>query len=228
MGALRAVNHLLYGSDAFDWALRLLVGVDLFKMGVPVVLLMYVWLRPRDPDPGVEVVLRSALAVLVAIALGRLLQDTLPWRERPVLALHGFPFPTLGGLTTHGDSSSFPSDHAVLSFAIATAIFAFSCRLGLVAYAWAALIVCLPRMYFGYHYLTDLLAGAVVGVLATALVLRLPVPEGLRARLRRLDARAPVALTLGCFLLGFEMLGLFQGVRGVLRAARDVVTALYG
>lgn len=68
---------------------------------------------------------------------------------------------------------SFPSGHATLSFAIATAI-ADIPHIGLpvvcVAYAIAATISA-GRVAVRAHYVTDVLAGAVVGTVVTSLVL---------------------------------------------------------
>ena len=60
---------------------------------------------------------------------------------------------------------SFPSGHTSASFAAATAIYAIDRRWGAAAYVLAALIG-FSRLYLGVHFPTDVLAGAVVGILA--------------------------------------------------------------
>ena len=60
---------------------------------------------------------------------------------------------------------SFPSGHTSASFAAATAIYAIDRRWGVAAYVLAALIG-FSRLYLGVHFPTDVLAGAVVGILA--------------------------------------------------------------
>jgi len=61
------------------------------------------------------------------------------------------------------DSWSFPSGHTSSSFAFATAVFANNKKWGIGAYVLAALIG-FSRIYLGVHYCTDVLAGAVLGV----------------------------------------------------------------
>jgi decaprenylphosphoryl-5-phosphoribose phosphatase len=82
-------------------------------------------------------------------------------RPRPVLE----GLPPLGGAPS---SLSFPSAHAFASFAVATAMFRVD-----PATAGALLIalaLSLGRPYLGMHYPSDVLAGALLGVLLGLLV----------------------------------------------------------
>jgi membrane-associated phospholipid phosphatase len=76
-------------------------------------------------------------------------------RPRPVLE----GLPPLGGAPS---SLSFPSAHALSSFAVATAMFRVDPATA-AAFA-AALALSLGRPYLGMHYPSDVLAGAVLGV----------------------------------------------------------------
>jgi undecaprenyl-diphosphatase len=65
---------------------------------------------------------------------------------------------------------SFPSDHATASIAI-TATFLFHGLLWRsLAFLTGALLVCVSRVYVGTHYVTDMLGGAVTGIIAAAAV----------------------------------------------------------
>lgn len=64
---------------------------------------------------------------------------------------------------------SFPSGHTSSSFTAATAIFLFHRRGGAVAYVLAALIA-FSRLYFYVHFPTDVLTGAVLGILCAVLI----------------------------------------------------------
>lgn len=61
---------------------------------------------------------------------------------------------------------SFPSSHTVTGFASAAAIWLAERRWGIAAFAAAAMIG-LSRVYLYVHYPTDVLAGAVLGILVT-------------------------------------------------------------
>jgi membrane-associated phospholipid phosphatase len=64
----------------------------------------------------------------------------------------------------------FPSGHVsgATAFLLCTALFLRSRRTGLFAIVWVPLMA-LSRMYLGRHFLADVLAGVVVGLVATAL-----------------------------------------------------------
>jgi membrane-associated phospholipid phosphatase len=82
-------------------------------------------------------------------------------RPRPVLE----GLPPLGGAPS---SLSFPSAHALSSFAVATAMFRVdSATAGALL---VALAISLGRPYLGMHYPSDVLAGALLGVLLGLIV----------------------------------------------------------
>ena len=92
-------------------------------------------------------------------------------------------------------SYSFPSGHTGTSFAAATVIALMPIRRRWKALAWAtAVLMAFSRLYLNVHYPTDVLAGAVLGVLYALAV----VAVGKRVKTRwfpngddSLDDRAP-------------------------------------
>ena len=80
------------------------------------------------------------------------------------------PFTSHAGiheLITHSAGQSFPSDHALASFAIALAILVFVSRpWGALLFAFAALIA-FARVYVGVHYPGDVLGSLLIAGLAT-------------------------------------------------------------
>lgn len=96
----------------------------------------------------------------IAIALNYLVKLIVK-RPRPVLE----GLPPLGGAPS---SLSFPSAHATSGFAVATAMSRVE-PLGALAFL-LALALALGRPYLGMHYPSDVLAGAVLGVLLGLIV----------------------------------------------------------
>lgn len=67
-------------------------------------------------------------------------------------------------LIPHPEGFSFPSGHTGASFAAAAALFFGKNRMGAVAFILAALIG-FSRIYLYVHYPTDVLAGAMLGIM---------------------------------------------------------------
>lgn len=58
---------------------------------------------------------------------------------------------------------SFPSSHTATCFAMATTIYLFHKRLGVVAYVYASLVA-FSRMYLYVHYPSDIIGGIALGI----------------------------------------------------------------
>ncbi|MBP3605803.1 MAG: phosphatase PAP2 family protein [Clostridia bacterium] len=63
---------------------------------------------------------------------------------------------------------SFPSRHAFSAFAIAVAMLAFDLSFGFLLLGLSA-VLCVCRFLLGIHFIRDLVAGALIGVLSSAL-----------------------------------------------------------
>jgi undecaprenyl-diphosphatase len=65
---------------------------------------------------------------------------------------------------------SFPSDHATAAFAVAATFLLHGLRRRGVVFLAFALVIGISRIYIGTHYVSDVLGGAVTGILAAAAV----------------------------------------------------------
>ena len=105
---------------------------------------------------------RAGVAMLLALAagyvIGNLCIKELVMRPRPFVT-HS----DLTALLDPGDPWSFPSGHALSSFAAATALWCFHKKTGVLALGLAALIA-FSRLYASVHYPTDVLAGMLIGI----------------------------------------------------------------
>ena len=103
---------------------------------------------------------RAGVAMLLALAagyvIGNLCIKELVMRPRPFVT-HS----DLTALLDPGDPWSFPSGHALSSFAAATALWCFHKKTGVLALVLAALIA-FSRLYASVHYPTDVLAGMLI------------------------------------------------------------------
>jgi undecaprenyl-diphosphatase len=81
-------------------------------------------------------------------------------RPRPFQKLPG-----LVNLVAPQDAFSFPSGHTAAAFMICSIIGCCYPSIVLPAYIWASLVG-ISRIYLGVHYPTDVLAGAILGILS--------------------------------------------------------------
>ena len=120
-------------------------------------------------------------------------------------------------------NSSFPSDHAVLFFALATGILFASRRAGWFTMVYVSTIICLPRVFIGEHYATDILAGAAIGIsmayVANCGSIRSPLAN---CALQWLDEK-PGQFYCFSFFLTYVMATLFNPVLDLLKAANLII-----
>ena len=96
------------------------------------------------------------------------------FRERPFLA-HPIAHPWI-----NSSDASFPSDHASASFAIAFAVLMIDPLVGALYLAFAT-IISVGRLFIGAHYPGDVIAGLLVGLTASLVVMKLAMPLLVRA-----------------------------------------------
>ncbi len=222
------VNSFVNQSETFDRALAVLVHLNAFKGAEITSLLWYVWLVPdrRISDPR-SVFLPSVIGAFAAIILARGLQHLLPYSYRP---LHdpALDFAVPAGINPNilADASSFPSDHTVLYFAVATAIFLANRQAGIFAYVWTVVFTCLPRLYVGFHYPSDLLAGAAIGVFIMWAAFKTPWPAYIPNFLRGWEERHATSLHVLVFLFAISLATTFNEPRTVMKFAIYVSTGI--
>ncbi len=154
MNSLDSGLHGLAGrSTALDGAARFAAGT--LPYIIEVVVIIGLWRRRAALRAGAAAV----LGVLAALGVGSLL--TAAWaRPRPFVAEHFTP------LVAHAPDASFPSDHLLALGALSMAAWLAWHMVGLVAGGLAA-VVAAARAVTGVHYLSDVVAGFVLGAALT-------------------------------------------------------------
>ena len=140
-----------------DAVARVLVS-DFFVPVMGSLVLFGLWLHGRGPERfrNQLVTIAGASSVGVANAVTALINAQF-FRPRPFLDNE------LTLLFYEPTDSSFPSNAAAVGFALATAVFLRHRRTGAALYVLAFLWG-FARVYAGVHYPTDVIGGAVVGV----------------------------------------------------------------
>ncbi|MFU1796084.1 undecaprenyl-diphosphatase [Paenibacillus azoreducens] len=109
-----------------------------------------------------KMVIQSVISVCGGLAVSWLLGH-LFYRDRP------FVSHAVIQLIQHAANASFPSDHAIGAFAIAASFALYRKKEGIAWLIMAALIA-FSRVWTGVHYPTDILGGALIGVIVAAVV----------------------------------------------------------
>ncbi len=212
---LGLVNGLAQKSFLFDKAVVKVSQLALVKGGFVVALMLYTWFAgPGGLARRPMLSVRALAGAIAAIMVGRTLQFLAPFRLRPYHdAGVDFVLPYGSNVEPLQGWSSFPSDHAVLYFAICTAIWFVERRLGFVAFVWTAVVIGFGRVYAGAHYPTDIAAGALLGILTMWAAFKTPVPAGLPQLVQGWYERHAPAVYVVVFLLAFQMASVFNDGR---------------
>ncbi|MFZ5909150.1 MAG: phosphatase PAP2 family protein [Chloroflexota bacterium] len=149
-GLLRSISvFFAHSGDSWFWGLGLVL----------------LWLFSDSGWKKWAVVLFGGIAVLAVIVMA--LKFTIRRRR---------PEGEWGGIYRNTDPHSFPSGHAARAFLIAVVVTALGpAWLAVILWLWAPL-VSLARVAMGVHYLSDILAGAVTGVVIAILGLQIYQP----------------------------------------------------
>ena len=121
----------------------------------------WLFLRPLSLRPFLAAVTAAVFAVGFAALIGAVY-----YVPRPFVVEHFTP------LIQHAADASFPSDHLAAMGSVVAAAWMVARRLAL-ATAAAALVVAFARVYVGVHWVTDVAAGFLLGLVCGVVAWRL-------------------------------------------------------
>jgi undecaprenyl-diphosphatase len=206
------INQAAGRNGVVDKLIYDMADAQLLKGGV--FLAVYWWLWFDQKGQWRRDVVVAMVAAIGTAVLSRLLQVGLPFHQRPLHSPDiGLHVPLTVDPETLNTFSSFPSDHAMLFFALAVPLWSRSRWLGAAAMIWTALVICLPRVYLGYHYPSDVLAGAVLGILSMVALSALVARTDFPTRAVHFADFHPAAFYPLAFVLSFELATLFADTR---------------
>jgi len=220
--ATQYANQLAGRSTVVDKLVHDVVDLSFFNGGVFLAAFWWLWFESDATGayPHRRNVVVALLAATIVGGAARLLKILLAFHHSPLLT------PDLGLRPTHNIDptslpalGSLPSSHAALFFALSVALWMRSRWLGAAAAVWTLLVICFPLIYLGYHWPSDVLAGALVGVALMPLLVRLIGATRLADRVVRFSATHPPAFYAIAWLFALQMALLFDIRDFVLDAA---------
>ena len=221
---VQSLNQFAAKSAIFDSIMYDLADATLLQGGLFMAYFWWAWLR-TDGD-----VARRRHEVILAIGGGtaasiisRLLQVSLPFHTRPLhtASLH-FVLPIGVNPQTLNYWNSMPSDHAAMYFAFAMAIWYQWRALGYAAMVWTMLFALIPRIYLGYHYPSDILAGTILGIIIMVATWHLVPRSKAVGRLLTWEKSHQALFYPLAFLVTYEVAILFFDLRHLTRDGFDI------
>lgn len=220
-------NRFSRHSEGADKAIAFLSDHQLSKGGVLMTLIWWAWFTGNESLPNRRHVIVTLMCSFVGMATARLLAIVLPFRARPIHQ-EGLDFTLPYGMSSGvlDGWSSFPSDHAVLFYALSVGLLFVSRKAGIFAVVYTTLFVALPRLYLGLHYPTDLLAGAFVGAALSVLGnLYLTQSRWVTSTLN-LSSSRPALFYPFFFVLSYQLAELLGGLRQLAGPLHGVLTRI--
>jgi undecaprenyl-diphosphatase len=210
------LNSFSQSSKGFDSLMCLLINTDLIKGGFIVSILWWFW-NDKTAKLNKERIILTILSSIIGVFLARLLAFILPFRDRPMHnAILNFKLPYGMNPSTLMSWSSFPSDHAVLFFALVTGILFISKKVGIPLIIYVLTIICFPRVYLGIHYPTDILVGALIGIITTIIVIKSQISDRYISKPAMLwEKKNPSSFYMCFFLVTYQIVVLFNDIRDI-------------
>lgn len=174
----QTIFNLIHGLAGKWWPLDWLGIFFAQYLGYLIVLVaIFIFIKEKNWRQRIYFFALASLSVILARGLITEIIRFFYYRPRPFLALQIKP------LADHDVTSSFPSGHAAAFFALVLVIFYFLKQAqDKSKWGWRSLILALligvARIFVGIHWPSDILAGALIGLVSAFLVKKiLPPPE---------------------------------------------------
>jgi undecaprenyl-diphosphatase len=207
------LNSLARHSQVFDEVMALFAGRTLLKGGVIFALFWASWFDvSKEQYERRTILLSGFFAAIISLAISRLIATLAPFRERPLWSLAHFQVPYATSSEDLIHWSSFPSDHAALYVGLSVAILLAWRRLGILALVYTLVFICVPRMYVGIHYPSDLLAGALIGTVVVLVATTSAIKQRVK-RLLRYESQNPAVFYMISFFVTAQLVEMFIDVR---------------
>ena len=193
-----------------DWFLSPFV-----KNVPPVVLFWILWLFPYgDIAVTRQKLITTVFVAATAVFTGRALNMALPFKLRPMYDPTVTQSPVVN--VDLSEWSAFPSDHAALFFSLALCFLLINRFAGILALFHAIFIVSIPRILLGFHWPSDILGGAAIGIVVALLLMGFVGMRFDRTQVYTSASRHPFILYPVLIFVTMQIAVMFSTVRLVV------------
>lgn len=224
-----AVNQFAGHSILLDKLIYYILDTALLNGGVFLAAYCWLWFETdkNGAHPQRRNVVVGQMAVLGVAGIVVLLKIFLPFRPNPLNS------PDLGLRLAFGvdpaslaASNAFPSGHAALFFALSVPLWIRSRWLGAASAVWIFLSICLPLLFLGDHWPSDIVAGAAIGIASMLLLCRLAGATRLPDRVLHFSKTHPPAFYALAWMLALETALRFADAEKFASGASRLAQAL--
>ena len=218
LNILHFINQFAGENPFFDKAVMFISLNHLFKGGIFVLVIWFLWFKKGKKKLYRPIILINILGCFLVMFLARILARILPYRLRP---LHDdsieLSLPVNFNESYAEGLSSFPSDHAALFFALATGIYFLNKKYGIIALLYSLLIICLPRIYLGLHFPSDIIGGATLGIVIIIAINKIQFFQRLADPLLKFKKAYPGIFYALFFLITYQIADMFESARAIIK-----------
>lgn len=154
----QGANNLLQSSAVFSKTVYFFAEQTVYL--VPIILIVFAFAVLKTHKEQLRVLFFISFSSLLSLFVVTGFIASVVGRARPFVT-----FPTMHPLFFEA-TSAFPSGHATFFFALATSLYCHNRKWGIFTFILACLVGA-ARVIAGVHYPSDIIAGAVIGVVVS-------------------------------------------------------------
>ncbi|MFD0711567.1 phosphatase PAP2 family protein [Paenibacillus sp. GCM10027626] len=147
-------------SPALDRVFGFITHLGGARFTILSVLFLIVVTSERYYEASIKSMLALIISHIVAVLIKKSVRRARPFRKIDLIRVGKYPLPDY----------SFPSGHTTAIWAVVTPLILISPPLLMMLLCTLALLVALSRVYWGYHYPLDCVAGGLIGGVTALLV----------------------------------------------------------
>jgi len=216
------LNQYAHISTVLDKFVVLLSSNHLLKGGVITALLWYCLFNVKDDSLRKIAFIFTIFSTVIAMSITRFLAYILPLRSRPIHETSlNFTLPYDLDTKLLDGWNSMPSDHATLFFTLSMCLYFLSKKIGIFAFLYTLLFICLPRVYLGLHYPSDIFVGAMIGIVVAYLSVSLPFLIFINKKISNSSfCKSSIFYTIS-YLFTYQIADMFDSSRELFKAAHQ-------
>lgn len=208
------LNRFAHLSPYFDHFVYMLAENKLLKGGVVLAVFYLLWFQQKDYRKRLIITFMASFVAEVATII---LSLTLPFRARPYTDTDiVFNEPVKVDHWWNNAISSFPSDHATMFAVLGIGVFLCNRRIGAYVIGYILIFILAPRLYLGLHYFTDLVSGALIGMIMVWISFQLRHVKKIAAFIEQYADQKPQYFYPLLFLISYQLVDLFTETREIL------------